>query len=160
MAPSHYPSGTAFPSDESALLESSPTPQLQPSEPVGPKQTVLILEDEPIELRLLSQHLQSLGLEIITASTVAEAERQFQTQVIQLAIFDVKLPDGSGLELCERIDDDPTHSGIPIIVLSGSRLADIVKQTRASGGCFFISKPYDPNVLMTIIERALGTNFE
>jgi FixJ family two-component response regulator len=38
--------------------------------------------------------------------------------------------------------------------------ANMVRQTRAAGASFFIGKPYDPNVLLTVIERALGTELQ
>ncbi len=62
--------------------------------------------------------------------------------------------------LSQAIDNDAKLAGMPTIVLSSRTEADLVRKTRASGGCYFISKPYDPNVLLAIIERALGTELQ
>lgn len=121
---------------------------------------VLILEDDMLQLSLLEDYLQSLGLVCTSVSTIAEAKRSLEQQKFELAIFDIQLPDGSGLELCDSIADDARTSSMPTIVLSSLNQPNMVRRTRAAGGSYFISKPYDPNVLLTVIERALGTTLD
>ncbi len=137
-----------------------PEPQLQPAEPTRPKLSVLVLEDDDLQMQVLSRHLETLNLEVLQASTIAAASAILRDKKVQLAILDIHLPDGSGLELCEQIDSDPKLSGLPIIMLSSMTEGDLVRRTRASGGCYFIGKPYDPNVLLVIIERALGSELQ
>ena len=129
-------------------------PQLQESS-MPPRGRVLILEDDPLQLELLEQHLESVGFEVVAALTVSQARQRLSQPGIQLAILDVQLPDGCGFELCEQIDNDPAHAGLPVVVLSSLTAAGAVRKTRASGGRYFLCKPYDPNVLLAIIERAL-----
>ena len=140
--------------------QSVPAAQLQPSENAGPRPGVLVLEDDELQLQVLTRHLEVLKLRVLPASTIAAATEILRDQAVQLAILDINLPDGSGLELCERIDGDPRLAGLPIIVMSSLTEADLVRQTRAAGGCFFLGKPYDPNVLLMLIERALGTDLQ
>ncbi|MFK7735584.1 MAG: response regulator [Pirellulaceae bacterium] len=131
---------------------------LQPvasGEDLGPR-NVLLLEDDPAQLYLLEQHLDSVGLTVRSANSVGEARSQLAENAFELAILDAHLPDGSGLEFCKEIDSDPRHVGLPVVVLSSCTESKMVRQTRASGGSFFLSKPYDPNVLLTVIEKALG----
>ena len=130
---------------------------LQPvEEPVERK--VLLLEDDPAQLMLLEQHLEALGLKTFSASTIEQARKRLRETRFELALFDIQLPDGNGLELCAQIDEDPDLMGLPVIVLSSLEQEQIVRETRAAGGSFFISKHYDPNVLLTIIEHALGAS--
>ena len=144
------------------LLESDsqPRPHLQPVPPAEPKCKVLVLEDDDLQLQVLTRHLQALDLQVLSAKTVEAAAQILRDNALQLAILDINLPDGSGLNLCERMDLNPLLAGLPKIVLSSLTNADLVRQTRAAGGCFFIGKPYDPNVLLAIIERALGTELQ
>ena len=121
---------------------------------------VLVLEDDVLQLELLLDHLQSVGLATVGVKTVAEARDQLINAKFNLAIFDVHLPDGSGLELCNSICDDSRFCSMPTIVLSSINQTNIVRRTRASGASFFIGKPYDPNVLLTVIERALGIELQ
>ncbi|MEO8270523.1 MAG: response regulator [Aureliella sp.] len=140
----------------SAVLPSlAAQPQLKEFPTQPPRGRVLILEDDPLQLKLLKQQLESVGFEVAAAPTVRQARQWLSQPGIQLAILDVQLPDGCGFELCEQIDNDPAHAGLPVVVLSSLTEAGAVRKTRASGGRYFLCKPYDPNVLLAIIERAL-----
>ncbi len=143
---------TNQPSGSATLI---PAVQSQPIPRSAPRGRLLVLEDDPLQLQLLRQHLEAVDFQVVTAATVCEAEERLTEFPIQLAIFDVQLPDGSGFALCEQLDSDPAHAGLPIIVLSSLTEASVIRQTRASGGRYFLCKPYDPNVLLAIIERAL-----
>lgn len=121
---------------------------------------VLVLEDDGLQLELLLDHLRSVGLAAVGAKTVAEAREMLLNARYHLAIFDVQVPDGSGLELCNAIADDSRFCSMPTIVLSSMNQANMVRQTRAAGASYYIGKPYDPNVLLTVIERALGIDLQ
>lgn len=138
----------------------TPVVQMQPITPDSVMRKVLVLEDDPVQLKILTAHLEALSLSVVPAATIAEASKRIREQPLDLAILDINLPDGSGLEFCEQIDAAPDLAGLPTIVLSSMNEMDLVRQTRAAGGCFFIGKPYDPNVLLTIIERAMGLDLQ
>lgn len=118
---------------------------------------IMVLEDDDIQRQILIEQLNSVGLKVLSASNIAEAQVILAANKLDLAIMDVDLPDGSGLELCEAIADSPGTADLPIIVLSSISDPYLVRRTRAAGGHFFISKPYDPNVLLAMIERLLDT---
>lgn len=120
------------------------------------RRSALLLEDDPTLLALLEMHLQALELRTLRASTIREARELLAENEIQLGLFDIQLPDGSGLELCAELDENPRWMGLPVVILSSSRDSDVVRRTRSAGARFFLSKPYDPNVLLAVIELALG----
>lgn len=121
---------------------------------------VLVLEDDALQLELLIDHLHSLGIVAVSVMTIAGAREQLNQHKFDLAILDIQLPDGSGLELCESMADDARYCSLPTIVLSSMSQNNMVRRSRAAGARFFISKPYDPNVLLTVIERALGITLQ
>jgi len=137
-----------------------PEAQLQAPQSARPKLSVLLLEDDELQMQVLSRHLEALNLEVLGAGTIAAASAILRDKPVNLAILDIHLPDGNGLELCEQIDSNPALSGLPIIMLSSMTEVDLVRRTRAAGGYYFIGKPYDPNVLLIIIERALGLELQ
>jgi len=139
---------------------SVPEAELQAAQTAHPKLSVLLLEDDELQMQVLSRHLESLNLEVLQAGTIAAASAILRDKRVHLAILDIHLPDGNGLELCEQIDANPALCGLPIIMLSSMTEGDLVRRTRAAGGCYFIGKPYDPNVLLVIIERALGLELQ
>ncbi|GIX00869.1 MAG: hypothetical protein KatS3mg111_4201 [Pirellulaceae bacterium] len=144
--------------DHSPAFGFSPAiaPQLtaQPSS-VRP-QRVLVLEDDALQLELLEAHLAEVQLQVATARTVAEARKRLQQERVDLAILDIQLPDGCGLDLCDAIDADPCRRGLPIMVLSSVRERDVIRRTRAAGGAYFLAKPYDPKVLLSLVEALLS----
>lgn len=145
--------------DTNALWEGcadATAPMLEPVSSTTAPANILVLEDDPILLQILCRHLESIGLNVIPTSTCSEARAKLESGPVQLAILDIHLPDGSGLDLCASIDEDSRLMGLPVIVLSSVASDTIVRETRANGGRFFISKPYDPNVLLAIVERSLS----
>ena len=137
-----------------------PIPSLEKTGGGDAQLQVLVLEDDLLQLELLVDHLQSVGLKATGVTTIAEARDRLDNAKFSLAIFDVQLPDGSGLELCNSIADDSRFCNMPTIVLSSMNQANMVRKTRAAGATFYIGKPYDPNVLLTVIERSLGIDLQ
>ncbi len=117
--------------------------------------TILILEDDEVQRELLVSQLESVGLNTVSANSIAQAVSLLTESRVEMAIVDVDLPDGSGLDFCEATVDDPRTTNLPIIILSSLTDPFLVRRTRAAGGHFFIGKPYDPNVLLAMIERML-----
>ena len=131
-------------------------PELQPFEAiVSPPTRILIVDDEPDLSLALSVHLQRQGYETMSVGTGAEALREAKIFLPHLVLLDLGLPDMSGLKVCEHLADDEATCGTPVLIISGSEAQDIVRQCRAAGSEFFIRKPYDPNVVLTLIERSL-----
>ncbi len=120
--------------------------------------TVLVVEDDDIQREMLVSQLESVGLNVIPTDCITEAKRALATTHVDMAIVDVDLPDGNGLDFCEATVDNSLTADLPIIVLSSLTDPFLVRRTRAAGGHFFIGKPYDPNVLLAMIERMLDVS--
>ena len=86
--------------------------------------TLLLVEDDPVIRTFLADNLTADGYELLVAGTIEEALRELEYKRPDLAVVDLKLPDGSGLELIRRVRAadgvgsrlDPT---MPLVVLSG-----------------------------------------
>ena len=129
-------------------------PELEPLELAPVVRRALVLEDDDVERELLVRRLQLVGLQVVEASTIAQARAHLKSSQFDLAVMDVHLPDGCGLSFCEEALE--TASSLPVIILSSVRDSSVVRRSRAAGGLFFLGKPYDPNVLLAIIENAVG----
>jgi DNA-binding response OmpR family regulator len=86
--------------------------------------TLLLLEDDPLIRTFLADNLTADGYELVVTSTLEDALRELELKRPDLAIVDLKLPDGSGLELVRRVRAadgvgrlDPE---LPLLMLSGS----------------------------------------
>ena len=86
--------------------------------------TLLIVEDDPLIRTFLADNLTADGYELLVAATIEDALRELEFKPPDLAVIDLRLPDGSGLELIRRVR---TADGIgsridpalPLVVLSG-----------------------------------------
>lgn len=91
---------------------------------VEPKQKArhpaLIVEDDDNIATILTEHLLLDGLEVIRASTIAEASELLAEYTPLVIILDLKLPDGDGLELVRQLSTDAEKREIPIVVVTAS----------------------------------------
>ena len=79
---------------------------------------VLVVDDEPDALELVSFNLKAAGYDVVTADDGNEALRKARQQVPDLILLDVMLPEVDGLEVCKLLRRDPATAGIPIIMLT------------------------------------------
>ncbi len=82
--------------------------------------TILIVEDEKYIAQFISINLSTRGYDTLHAETVREALDLMRKYVPQLLIVDLKLPDMSGWEMLSVIDNDPTLTKLPVIIMTAS----------------------------------------
>ena len=61
----------------------------------------------------------------------------------------------SGIQLCERIKRDEGLADVPAMFLSRTQVPDIIRRSREAGGTYFLRKPFDPQVLLELVDKAL-----
>ena len=121
----------------------------------GEKQRIMILEDDEDLAEGISLSLNSIDLEFVLCKTIAEAKDILKRQDFDLLIFDINLPDGSGLELCREVMES---SRIPIALLTAKDLElDIVKGLEW-GADDYITKPFSLMVLRARVRALLRRN--
>ena len=129
------------------------------SERSGRPLSILVVDDDESQVMPLTHRLQKLGYQVLTAYTAAEALERAANAQPDLTLLDIGLPDQDGLEVSSQLADAPQTCGMPIIILSAMDCPDIVRRSRAVGGSYYVRKPYDPNVLLTLIQESLrGTS--
>jgi DNA-binding response OmpR family regulator len=117
---------------------------------------ILIVDDEPNVLRMVSYTLQAEGYEVVTAQNGAEAISKAQTESPDLILLDVMLPDMSGVEVCAEIRKRPETIDLPVIMLSAlAQVSDKIKGLEA-GADEYITKPITPGELIARIKALLG----
>lgn len=130
--------------------------QLEPAESgADRRQSILIVDDDREQAEALSCRLQKQGFETVLAHEGRVGLEKARECLPNVVLLDVGLPDLSGFVVCEELVDSPETCHIPIIIVSGLEQDNIVRSSRTAGCEFFVGKPYDPNVLLALIERAL-----
>ncbi len=129
-------------------------PELAPQgDEQGP--TILIIDDDDAMTDVLALRLQKQGFETITVATGERGLRRARSQQPAVIVLDLRLPDADGFDVCQQLADSPETCAIPVIILSGMEEPDILRRCRAAGCQFFLRKPYDPNVLLTLIRQSI-----
>lgn len=120
-----------------------------------PKPLVLVIDDEAEVLGQVATVLSSAGYDCHCCDT-AEAALEFaRSTPPQLIISDINLHGHSGLELCQQIKQDPALVEVPVMFLSGAQIPDIIRRSHAVGGSYYLRKPFDPEVLLELMQKAL-----
>ena len=112
--------------------------------------TVLLLEDDLALSQGIAVALESEELHIRKCRTLAQAMEEWNRDLFQLAILDVNLPDGSGLELLRKIR---TESDVPVILLTANDLETDVVSGLEKGADDYITKPFS----LAILRARVGT---
>ncbi|MBM7865941.1 response regulator [Heliobacterium gestii] len=113
---------------------------------------VLIVEDDAKIRQLLILYLEKNGYLTAAAETGSEALRLFESEQPDLLLLDILLPDMDGYQICQEIRD---CSNVPILFMSCMKEAEHIIQALKLGGDDYITKPFDPNVLVARVEAKL-----
>lgn len=119
----------------------------------GPQ--ILLLEDEPAIASTIAFAVQREGLALTHCPLLRDARRELAARCFDLAVLDVGLPDGSGLDLCRELRHGPQTAHLPILVLSArSEELDRVLGLEL-GADDYVAKPFSPRELVARIRALL-----
>lgn len=117
---------------------------------------ILIVEDEQNLVELLKFRLEVNGYSIETAFDGEEGLSKISTVKPDLVILDLMIPKIDGYKVLERAKADPKTKDIPVIVLTARTQNKDMEQARALGADSFMTKPFEPNQLLSEIKKLLG----
>jgi len=117
---------------------------------------ILVADDETHILHVVSLKLRNAGFNVLTARDGQEALELAQQEQPDLIITDYHMPQLSGLELCQRLKQDPRTSGIPAIMLTARGYHLEPHDTQESGILRMLSKPFSPRQLLTTVNEMLA----
>lgn len=119
------------------------------------KADILIVDDTPDNLRVLSAMLSSRGYEVRKALNGQRAIASVQSEPPNLILLDIKMPEMDGYEVCRQLKSTPEGSEVPIIFVSA--LDDALDKVRAfaAGGVDYVTKPFQEAEVLARIEHQL-----
>jgi two-component system, NtrC family, response regulator PilR len=117
------------------------------------KPLVLVVDDEPDLLELVSLTLGRMQVETQTARDIASARRLLQAGSFDLCLTDMRLPDGNGLDLVAWIQEN--YAAVPVAVISAHGNVESAVRALKLGAFDFVSKPLDLGVLRKLVGSAL-----
>jgi serine phosphatase RsbU (regulator of sigma subunit)/DNA-binding NarL/FixJ family response regulator len=118
--------------------------------------SVLVVDDTPSKRYVLASWLRRGGYPVVEAATGGEALTLVGQGGIGLVILDVRLPDLTGFEVCERIKSDPVHGSVPVIHVSAAAIHSVDRtQGLERGADAYLVEPIDPDELLATIASVL-----
>ncbi len=114
---------------------------------------ILIIDDERPILLTLEALLRRHAYQVDTAPTASQGLKLLKTKSPSLVLLDLQLPDAEGLQTLDSIKID--SPGMPVIVLTAHDTLHNAIESIKRGAYHFISKPYAPEELLSLIEKAL-----
>jgi len=113
---------------------------------------ILVIEDNPQNLELMSYLLRAFGYIVLTAGDGAEGIEVVRREKLDLIICDVHLPRVDGYEVARQLKRDPMHCRIPLVAVTALAMVGDREKVLAAGFDGYIDKPITPE----IFEKQVG----
>jgi DNA-binding response OmpR family regulator len=120
---------------------------------------ILIVDDEPHIRLLIEQTLEDLedeGIDLVSSGDAEEALRLIRSVQPRLVFLDVMMPKLDGFEVCRRVKKDWGLDDVYIIILTAKGQAYDRQEGEAAGANQYMTKPFDPDVLLQKAREVLG----
>ena len=118
--------------------------------------TVLVVEDDPVILRLLEVNFELEGMRVLTASDGAAGLEAAKAERPDVIISDIMMPKVSGIELVHALKADPELASVPILLLSAKAQSGDLKAGLDAGADDYVTKPFEPLDLVDRVNALLS----
>jgi two-component system, cell cycle response regulator DivK len=119
-------------------------------------ETILIVDDSPVNLKLAKVLLLKEGYQVQTAADAEEAMKSLEASKPRLILMDIQLPGMDGLELTRRLKASPETKDIRVVALTAYAMKGDDDKAMAAGCDGYITKPIDTQALPGLIAEILN----
>src|SRR5688572_32885448 len=109
--------------------------------------TILAVDDQPANLRLLDAVLSPRGYRVVHATSGEQALELLPSSAVDLVLLDIVMPGVDGYEVCRRIRSAPETAFLPVVMITASGNQEKTRAIEA-GADDFVSKPFDQSELL------------
>src|SRR5689334_13323361 len=118
-----------------------------------PPKKILVVDDEPSVTGSLELILSEAGYEVSIAQTFSESTKLLSETQVDLVITDLRLSDASGIDLIKHVKQNTPE--VEVILMTGYGSLDITIEAIKAGAYYYLEKPYTPDRLFALVDRAL-----
>ena len=115
--------------------------------------TVLVVDDDPVILKLLEVNFDMEGFDVLIAHDGEEGIEVARRERPDIIVSDIMMPKASGIELVAELKGDPATSDIPIVLLSAKAQNADVRTGLDAGADDYVTKPFEPLDLVDRVTR-------
>jgi two-component system chemotaxis response regulator CheY len=116
---------------------------------------VLIVDDSETIRQQVTETLESAGFTVTTAGDGLAGLRCVEQHDFSLAILDVNMPELSGLEMLEKLRENPRHARLPVLILTTEVQGSMIDRAKRAGAKGWMVKPVKPEHLVSTVRRLL-----
>jgi CheY-like chemotaxis protein len=122
--------------------------------------TVLFIEDNPANVRLVERVLQRRrpGVRLLSALTGGTGLQLARETPPDLILLDQNLPDLSGVEVLQALRGEPALGAIPVVMVSGDAMPEQIERIMALGIAAYVTKPFAVDDLLAVMDSAMNGN--
>ena len=117
--------------------------------------TVLIVEDNELNMKLFNDLLDASGFETVRAMNGEEAFRLAKQHIPDLIVMDVQLPEASGLEVTQWIKAEPSTANVPVVAVTALAMKGDEEKILSAGCDAYIAKPISVQTFLDTVKRFL-----
>ena len=122
---------------------------------MGDDATVLVVDDTPANLALITETLSSVGYTVLTSLSGDRTLKRLQAYIPDLILLDVRMPGMDGFETCRQIKANPDTQSIPIIFITALSDTESIVKGFSLGAVDYISKPFQEPELLARVKTHL-----
>jgi two-component system cell cycle response regulator DivK len=116
---------------------------------------ILVVEDNPVNMRLVRLLLRAHGYQVQEASTGQDALAALQASTPDLILLDMQLPGLDGFTLAAMLKSDAQTRHIPVVAITAFAMKGDAERVLATGCDAYVPKPIDDAMLLEVIQRCL-----
>ncbi len=117
---------------------------------------ILIVEDDPVNLKLVRDLLQVSGYTTIEATDGKQAVKLAKTRKPDLILMDIQMPVMDGFEATRILKADATTRNIPVLVLTSHAMKKDIERIHKAGVDGYLTKPFDIRELLKMVAKYLS----
>ena len=118
---------------------------------------VLVVEDNPVNLELVTELLEQEGCQVLSAQSAEDGLRLAAAERPDLVLMDLQLPGMTGYAATSRLKADPNTAAIPVMALTSFAMRGDDRKAREAGCDAYLTKPLDTQVFRETLRRILSS---
>jgi len=119
------------------------------------KPKILIVDDQPINIKIVQRKIEKAGMEVLVASNGNECLRIVAANKPDIILLDIMMPEMDGIETCRKLKENPETSDVPIIFITAKSAKEDVLQGLDTGAVDYITKPLELDETLARIQTQL-----